>query len=1177
MQFQKLNIILGWLVFAISSVVYLTTIEPTASFWDCGEFIATAYNLEVGHPPGAPFFMILARLFSAFVPAESAAMAVNVLSALSSSFTILFLFWTITAFAKKLATAGGKTLEDGNIIAILGSGLVGALCYTFSDSFWFSAVEGEVYAISSLFTALVFWAIMKWDSEKSGVGSDRWIILIAYLMGLSIGVHLLNLLCIPAIGLMIYLKRGEFSRKGLILTMAVSMLVLIFIQYGIIPGLVKIAGGFEQFFTDSLGTGFNIGLAFFSMLLIALVVLLIRYSHRPTSQIRSGIYATLGVMLIPILANDFLSGTSKGFLFLMATGLSAYVFKFRMPSRVLHLAVMSFTVILIGYSTYAMIVIRSAANPPMDENNPENIFTLLSYLNREQYGDRPLLKGQYWMAPNKYDRRTGQVIATDGDPVYMKSYTVKKGDRTLETFNNRFAAENFVKSNAGSEVVEEYIVSDDRKRSKYEYEDEFVTIFPRMYSSSRNHADAYKRWSNFKGRRTNFPNPKNGKPMVVATFGENLTFFTQYQVNHMYWRYFMWNFAGRQNDQQGHGGITDGNWLSGVKFIDEERLGNQDNLPASIQWNKARNYFFFLPLILGLIGLIYQLVKDTKNWLVIMLLFLLTGLAIVIYLNQYPYQPRERDYAYVGSFYAFAMWVGLGVYALYDAANALRKQDILKILAAIGITTGVIFVFESAGNEHSFSYTLIYMGGIGMGAIAFMWAIGSKIGARNTAILASVLGLVIPSVMAAYGWDDHDRSKRRTAVDIASNYLDSCEEDAILFTNGDNDTFPLWYAQEVEKIRTDVRVVNLSLLNTDWYIDQMKRKAYDSEPVPFTIPEQKYRQGTRDIVLLNPTGNKEPMNLKEALEVALDPKQMFDAGQMGKIPYLPANTFYLDLDAEDLISRGIISRADTARIEKRMQWTIPVGAGYLTKNNLMVLDLIAHNDWNRDVYFAVTTGMDTYLNMQDYFELTGMTYKVTPFKHEKSPDPNRVGGVDTEVMYDNVMNKFKWGNMDTENLYMDENNLRLTTNVRLQLSALAQELIAENKDAKAGEVLDLVFEAMPEENVPLSRVIVSLIESYAKIGDTEKASYYSSKLFDIKEEEFYYYASMEPRFLIQTSSEMDIAMRVAANLEYIARTYEMEDLAKDFRSRTLLIQQELEQVDNRIQLKGRKAGEGKGF
>lgn len=1176
MDFKRLNISLGWLVFIISSFVYLSTIEPTSSFWDCGEFIATAYKLEVGHPPGAPFFMILARLFTAFVPAESAGLMVNVLSALSSSFSILFLFWTITGFGRKLATVGGAALDQGKTIAIMGSGLVGALCYTFSDSFWFSAVEGEVYAISSLFTAVVFWAIMKWDSEESGAGSDRWIILIAYLMGLSIGVHLLNLLCIPAIGLMVYLKRGEFSIKGLLLTMAASLGVLVFIQYGIIPGFVKVAGGFELFFTE-MGTGFNVGIAVFSVLLIALIVQLVMYSRSASPTLRIGVLATMGVMLIPILFNDFLSGTSKAMLFLLAAGIGALLFRIKVPSRVLHLGVMSFAVILIGYSTYAMIVIRSSANPPMDENNPENVFTLLSYLNREQYGDRPLFHGQYWMAPNKMDRKTGQVVAEDGDPVFMKSYSVKKNDRTMKTFNNRFAAEQYAKTAQGGEIVEEYIISDDRKRSKYAYEEAFTTIFPRMYSSNGNHVEAYKYWSEFKGKRTNMSNPRTGKRMMVPTMGENLRFFTRYQVNHMYWRYFMWNFVGRQNDQQGHSGIVDGNWLSGVKFIDAERLGSQDDIPESISGNKARNYFYYLPLLLGLIGLIYQLVKDTKNWLVIMLLFLLTGLAIVIYLNQYPYQPRERDYAYVGSFYAFAMWVGLGVYALFDASRAMARQDLIKIAGTVLGTAALIYLLEMAGEGHSFSYSLFYMGAIGIGLMGIMWAIGSKLGGRNTAILATALGLTVPLLMAANGWDDHDRAKRRTAVDVASNYLESCTENAILFTNGDNDTFPLWYAQEVEGIRTDVRVVNLSLLNTDWYIDQMKRRAYDSDPVPFTIEEQDYRQGTRDIVLVNPEGNKEPMALKDAIAFAIDDKRKFDAGPMGKIPYLPANNFYIDLDPQDLLARGVISEADTANVTTRMEWTLPIGSGYITKGYLMVLDLIAHNNWDKDIYFAVTTGMNTYLNMQDYFKLTGMAYRITPIKHAKNADPNRVGGVDTETMYTNVMEKFKWGNMDTEELYMDENNLRLTTNVRLQLSALAQELISEGKEDKAEQILDKTFEAMPEQNVPLSRVIVSLIESYAKVGNKEKAAYYASKLFDIKEEEFYYYASMEPRFLREVSTDMEMSMRVAANMEYIARNYGLDELKDDFRSRSQLMQQELKAAEERIARKGQRGGEGRGF
>ncbi|NNK80621.1 MAG: DUF2723 domain-containing protein [Flavobacteriales bacterium] len=559
MQFGRLNNILGWIVFAISTFVYFSTIEPTASFWDCGEFIATAYKLEVGHPPGAPFFMILGRLFSAFVPVEYAATSINVLSALSSSFTILFLFWSITAFAKKLATSNNKELSDGSIIAILGSGLVGALCYTFSDSFWFSAVEGEVYAISSLFTAVVFWAILKWDAEEKSPRTDRWIILIAYLMGLSIGVHLLNLLCIPAIALVIYLKNNDLNFKGLALTGVISLLVLGFIQSGIIPGIVTMAGGYELFFTENVGAGFNVGISVFSILLIALIVLLIIYSHSPSKQLRYGIIATLVLTIIPLLFNEFLGGTAKFFCLLIAGGIIATVMKLKSPSRLLHLSTMSFMVILLGYSTFAMIVIRSSANPPMDENNPENVFTLLSYLNREQYGDRPLLKGHYWMAPT--------VGTEDGDPVYMKAYSVKDGKRRVKSFNNLYDAEEFVSSDPNLSIVKEYIISDPRKNSVYEYDSRFEAILPRMYSSQANHVDAYKSWSDFKGKPTSAADGQ-GNRLRVPTPGENLKFFLRYQVNHMYWRYFMWNFAGRQNDIQGHGGILNGNWLRGVELID---------------------------------------------------------------------------------------------------------------------------------------------------------------------------------------------------------------------------------------------------------------------------------------------------------------------------------------------------------------------------------------------------------------------------------------------------------------------------------------------------------------------------------------------------------------------------------------------------------------------------------
>jgi len=827
---------------------------------------------------------------------------------------------------------------------------------------------------------------------------------------------------------------------------------------------------------------------------------------------------------------------------------------------------MSFAVIIIGYSTYAMIIIRSSANPPMDENNPENVFTLLSYLNREQYGDRPLLTGHYWMAPT--------VETEDGDPVYMKAYVAKKGEKTVKTFNTSYGAEQFVAANAGTVLVEEYIVSDDRKNTVYKYNSEFEAVFPRMYSSQANHADAYKSWSDFKGKPTRATD-SDGKRLNVPTAAENMRFFMNYQVNWMYWRYFMWNFVGRQNDNQGHGDILNGNWLSGINAIDEQRLGRQDNLPPSMSGNKARNFYFYLPFLLGLIGLIYHLVKDTKNWLIVMLLFLLTGLAVVIYLNQYPYQPRERDYAYVGSFYAFAIWIGLGVYALYDAYQSMDQKAFIRVGGAALGTAAVIYLMEMSSGDHSFSYSIFYMAAITLLGMGLMKAIGSKMDTKVTAIAATLLGLIIPYVMVAGAWDDHNRAKRRTGVDIAKNYLDSCSPNSILFTNGDNDTFPLWYVQEVEEYRTDVHVVNLSLLNTDWYADQMKRKAYASDPVPISLPEDKYRQGTRDIVLVNPKRSELRVELRDMIKFVSEDKNVVPIRGAGNLPYFPTNKVKITLNKEDLISRGVITASDTSRIEAEMYWNIP--GNYVTKNNLLVLDLIATNNWERDIYFAVTTGQETYVNMDPYFELTGMAYKVTPFRHEKDPNPNKLGGVDTEAMYDNVMNKFAWGNMDTEDLYMDENNLRLTTNIRLQLANLADELIKEKQNEKAREILDKSFEVMPEHNVPLNRVVIPLIEGYARVGDDEKAVQYALRLFEINEQEITYFSTLDGKFLKRLDDELQINIYVAQRIQYMAEQYELQELKDAIGDRMNLLQQMYEQAQQSIQLDGRRSGENVRF
>lgn len=1081
MDYKKLNIITGWVVFLVAAWTYISTIEPTASFWDCGEFIATAYKLEVGHPPGAPLFMILGRVASAFVSPENVPVAMNILSALASAFTILFLFWSITHMAHKLATRDGRALTSGAVAAILGSGIVGALAYTWSDSFWFSAVEGEVYALSSFFTAIVFWAILKWESVADEAHNIRWLILIAYLMGLSIGVHLLNLLCIPAIAFVYYFKRYPVSTKGVAVTFVVSAVILGAIQAVIIPGIVQVAGKFELLFVNDFGLPFNSGVLFYALLIITLLVMGIRWTQQ------RGL----------VLWNTVILGVS---------------------------------VILVGYSTYAMIVVRSVANPPIDENNPENVFNLLSYLNREQYGDRPLLIGQFWDSPYANERK-------DGTPVHTATYLVQKGGRTVQRFYDRWSANHFAELNPGHEVKHEYIVTDPRKGTEIVYDPQFTMLFPRMYSSQASHVQAYKSWSEFKGvpmRGTD----RQGKPTRIykPTQAENFRFFMAYQLDWMYWRYFMWNFAGRQNDVQGSGNIMDGNWLTGIKAIDAERLGNQDTLPSSMTRNKGFNRYYLLPLILGLIGFVYQLLRHGRDWSVVMLLFFFTGVAIVIYLNQTPYQPRERDYAYVGSFYAFAIWIGLGVFALYEAARSISVRD-LGVVAASALGLGALkYLVEGlASDGHAVSYILFFMALVGVGAVACFVLLGKALRADLAhGVLATLVGLAVPAVMVADGWDDHDRSNRTPARDLASDYLESCAPNAILFTNGDNDTFPLWYAQEVEGIRTDVRVVNLSLLNTDWYIDQMRRKAYESGPVPFTIPPDKYRQGTRDAVYLVPRDEKSPnvMDLRKAIAYAIDDRNLQRSGN-DRFAYIPADAFSIPVNRAQVLANDVVPPKDTARIEDAITWR--VGRSAVMKNHFLVLDLLANNDWSRPIYFAVTTGPDSYIGLQDHFQLEGLTYRVVPVYTPSDPRTGSLGSVATDRMFETVTTKFRWGNMETEeDIYLDENILRMTTNLRLQLSALAEALIAEGRKEEARTILDLSLEKMPDRNVPFDRVLLPTVEAYYAIGDSAKGNALAERLFTIMEENLAWYTSLEPRFAAPLAKETEITHAVMGRLASVA-------------------------------------------
>ena len=1079
MDYKKLNIITGWLVFLVATWTYLVTIEPTASFWDCGEFLATANKLEVGHPPGAPLFMMIARVFSAFVSTENVPIAVNSLSALCSSFTILFLFWSITHMARKLATRNGEELTTGRLVAIMGSGVVGALAYTWSDSFWFSAVEAEVYSMSSFFTAITFWAILKWENEADQPHNSRWLILICYLLGLSIGVQLLGLLCIPAIGLVYYFKKYEITTKGVIMTMVISAVILGTIQAVIIPGVAKVAGWFELIFVNDMGLPFNSGNLVYLVLVVTLVVLGLRWTQR-TGR---------------VIMNTIILGVS---------------------------------VILIGYSTYAMTVVRSLANPPIDENNPENVFNLVSYLNREQYGDRPLLMGQFWDSPTAAERN-------DGTPVYTATYQIMKGDRAVKNFYDGWSAEHFVDENPDHTIDHKYIITDPRKGSEVVYDSDFTMLFPRMYSSDRRHIDQYKSWSDFKGKPLRTTD-REGKPTIILkpTFIENMRFFFGYQMDFMYWRYFMWNFAGRQNDVQGGGSITDGNWLTGITAIDAERLGNQDQLPPSMTENKAFNKFFLLPLLLGAIGFFYQMVRHWKDWTVTALLFVLTGVAIVIYLNQTPLQPRERDYAYVGSFYAFAIWIGLGVFALFDAARSLTQRELgMAVGGAVGL--GVLkYLVESMGAnpDHGVSYTILFMAAVGGIALAAFYGLG-RVVKNDTVVglLATLLGIGVPAVMVADGWDDHDRSNRTPARDLASDYLNSCAPNAILFTNGDNDTFPLWYAQEVEGIRTDIRVVNLSLLNTDWYIDQMRRKAYESDPVPFGLAPEKYRQGTRDVVALIPQGKKGYRDLKEMMSFVANDRNMQVLFQRGvKDAYFPTDMFSIPVDSATVFGNGTLTAKDTTWL-KRLNWRIE--RQVLLKNHLMVMDLLANNNWKRPVYFAVTTGPDSYINLQDHFQLEGLTYRVVPvYTPPNETNPNLNGRVASDVMFHNVIDKFKWGNMDTEgDIYLDENILRMTTNLRLQLSSLAEALIDEGREDDARAVLDLSIEKMPERNVPYDRILLPTVEAYYSIGDTAKGNDLSERLFTIMEENLTYYASLEPKFISkQIDQEMAITHAVMGRL-----------------------------------------------
>ena len=1105
-QFRLVDNILGWLAFAIAAFVYCSTIEPTASFWDCPEFISTGYKLEIGHPPGAPFFMLTANLFSQFAsdPSQVAYM-VNMMSALLSAATILFLFWTISHLVRRLLIRQedffkATSLQDIPLykwIAIWASAMVGALIYTFSDTFWFSAVEGEVYAYSSAFTAVVFWLILKWEDHADEPHADRWLVLIMYMTGLSIGVHLLNLLCLPAIVLVYYYKKfptddPKRDLKGSLIALFISIVILAAVLYGVVPGIVQVGGWFELLFVNILGMPFNTGEIVYIFLLIGIMVWAIWETQREGKMVndkRQNIAFLLAVAMlgIPFYGHGWLSV----FIGIIVLAVMWFVLNYKkqgkalVTARVKNTSLLCMLMLMIGYSSYALIVIRSAANPPMDQNSPEDIFTLGEYLGREQYGQRPLFYGQAYTSQValEQDGNYCKPVMTTGDPVWQR------------------------KEKASPDEKDEYFVL----RTKDEYKYAQNMLFPRMYSSA--HRAQYESWmGGVDGREEQYDRCGEMITVKVPSQLENLRFFISYQCNFMYWRYFMWNFAGRQNDLQGNGELEHGNWLTGFSWFDNMRLGNQDWLPDELKENKGHNVFYCLPLLLGLIGLFWQsLAKHFNNakdqtgirqfW-VVFFLFFMTGLAIVIYLNQTPSQPRERDYAYAGSFYAFAIWCGIGVAAIIETLS--QK---LKALSPVALAAAV-----------------------------------------------SILCLLVPIQMVSQTWDDHDRSGRYTCRDFGQNYLMSLQDEGnpIIYTNGDNDTFPLWYNQDVEGVRTDTRVCNLSYLQTDWYIDQMRRPAYDSPSVPISWERIEYCAGTNDYITVEPS-------MKEAVleHYRENPEQARE--QFGDEPFelknilkywvrstnkdlhvIPTDTIYMTIDKDAVRKSGMMMASDS--IPDRMTISL-AGKHALYKGDLMILEMLSECNWVRPIYVAVSVGDDNYINLGDNTITEGLVYRISPFTTSNGGKP--IAGVksfDTKRTYDNIMHRFKFGGIDKPGIYLDETVMRMCYTHRRIMARLALELISEGDTKKAEEVLRYTAKQIPTYNVPnnYSSGSLDMARAWVQLDNKKEALALINDLWKTSSEYMKWYCTLSGSRLESAANDVAIQIYIMQQLIAIADSFDQQ-------------------------------------
>ena len=1105
-QFRLVDNIMGWLAFAIAAVVYCSTIEPTASFWDCPEFISTGYKLEIGHPPGAPFFMLTANLFSQFASDPShVAYMVNMMSALLSAATILFLFWTISHLVRRLLIKDWSQLTVSKMIAIEASAMVGALIYTFSDTFWFSAVEGEVYAYSSAFTAVVFWLILKWEDQADQPHADRWLVLIMYMTGLSIGVHLLNLLCLPAIVLVYYYKKfptddPKRDLKGSLIALFISVVILAAVLYGVVPGIVQVGGWFELLFVNILGMPFNTGEIVYIFLLIGITVWAIWETQRTeANEKRQNIAFLLAVAMLGI--PFYGHGWTSVFIGVVVLAVLWFVLSYKkrdeeskklMPlvsARIKNTSLLCMLMLMIGYSSYALIVIRSAANPPMDQNSPEDIFTLGEYLGREQYGQRPLFYGQAYTSQValEKDGEYCRPVMTTGDPVWQR------------------------KEKASPDEKDQYFVV----RTKDEYKYAQNMLFPRMYSSA--HRDAYESWmGGVSGSEVQYDRCGEMITVKVPSQFENLRFFISYQCNFMYWRYFMWNFAGRQNDLQGNGELEHGNWLSGFDWFDNWRLGDQDLLPDDLKNNKGHNVFYCLPLLLGLIGLFWQsLAKHhgsktdqtgIRQFWVVFFLFFMTGLAIVIYLNQTPMQPRERDYAYAGSFYAFAIWCGIGVAAIIEM---IRSKWL-----------------EVKGERY----------------------------ATALAVIVSIVCLLVPVQMASQTWDDHDRSGRYTCRDFGQNYLQSLQQDSnpIIYTNGDNDTFPLWYNQDVEGVRTDARVCNLSYLQTDWYIDQMRRPAYDSPSVPITWERIEYCAGTNEYVTVEPSMKEAVLDLyRENPEEAR--KQFGDEpfelknvlknwvrSTNKELHLIPTDTLYMTIDKEAVRKSGMMMATDS--IPDRMVISLK-GKHALYKGDLMILEMLAQCNWTRPIYVAVSVGDENYINLGDNTITEGLVYRISPFTTSNGGKPiDGVKNFDTKRTYDNVMNRFKFGGIDKPGIYLDETVMRMCYTHRRIMAKLALELAYEGQNEKAEKVLRYTAKQIPDYNVAhnYSSGSMDMARCWAMLGNKQEAQTIMDSLWKSATQYLRWYCSLESYRFDAAQNDCAIQLYIMQQLIALGDTFDQQ-------------------------------------